>query len=254
MTPLLSLDGVHVARAGRPVLAGVTLTLHPGERIALTGPNGAGKTTLLRTLVGLEKITAGRYVAFGTEPKREADFRPVRVRAAFLFQDPDDQLFCPTVLDDVAFGPLNLGLSRAAAEARARDVLARLHLDALASRITWRLSGGEKRLVALAAILAMEPEVLLLDEPTNALDAPHQERLTEILAGLPAAMLIVSHDAGFLARLATRTLALEGGRIVPAAIHSHRLPHIHAFGDAPHGHGAADQKGSARDLTSPTRE
>lgn len=236
MTPLLSLDGVHVARAGRPVLAGVTLALHPGERIALTGQNGAGKTTLLRTIVGLEKMTAGRLVAFGTEPKREKDFRPVRARAALLFQDPDDQLFCPTVLDDVAFGPLNLGLSRGDAEERARAVLDRLGLAELAPRITWRLSGGEKRLVALAAVLAMEPDVLLLDEPTNALDAPHRERLTEILAGLPAAMLIVSHDAAFLARLATRSLALEAGRIVPAAIHTHRLPHIHAFGDAPHGH------------------
>ncbi len=236
MTVLVTLENVHVARAGRAVLNGATLSLAAGERVALTGPNGAGKTTLLRTIVGLERITAGRLVAFGTEPKREKEFRPVRARAAFLFQDPDDQLFCPTVLDDVAFGPLNLGLGRAGAEARARAVLARLDLAGLADRITWRLSGGEKRLVALAAILAMEPDVLLLDEPTNALDAPHREKLTDILAGLGTAMLIVSHDAGFLARLATRALALEDGRIVPAAIHSHRMPHIHAHGDAPHRH------------------
>ena len=236
MTPLLSLADVHVTRDGRPVLAGVTLDLHAGERIALTGPNGAGKTTLLRTIVGLEKRTAGRLVAFGHEPRREKDFRPVRARAAYLFQDPDDQLFCPTVIDDVAFGPLNLGLGRQEAEARARAVLARLALADHAARITWRLSGGEKRLVALAAVLAMEPEVLLLDEPTNALDTAHRERLTEILAGLSCAMLIVSHDAAFLARLATRAVALEAGRLVPASIHTHRLPHIHAHGDAPHDH------------------
>ena len=227
MTALLSLEEVHVARAGRPVLAGVSLALHPGERIALTGPNGAGKTTLLRTLVGLEKISAGRYVAFGTEPKREADFRPVRVRAAFLFQDPDDQLFCPTVLEDVCFGPLNCGLSPAEAEARARETLDALGIGHLEGRVTHRLSGGEKRLVCLAGLLAMRPEVLLLDEPTNGVDAANGARLRAALAAFEGAMILVSHDEGFVAEIATRAMLIADGRLSEAEIHVHPHMHVH---------------------------
>ena len=118
MTVLFDLDRVSVARAGRRVLEEVTLTLRAGERLALLGANGAGKTTLLRTLVGLERPSAGRLTAFGAERREEREFREVRIRAGFLFQDPDDQLFAPTVIEDVAFGPLNLGLGRAAATAR----------------------------------------------------------------------------------------------------------------------------------------
>ena len=193
------------------------MTLDAGERLAIVGDNGAGKTTLMRTLVGLETAEAGRIVAFGAERRREADFREVRIRAGYLFQDPDDQLFSPTVIEDVAFGPLNLGLSEAAAEARARAALARFDLGRLAERPTHRLSGGEKRLVALAAVMAMEPSVLLLDEPTNALDARHLALLSEILSGLEVAMVIVSHDRGFLERLATRAMVLDGGRLLPAS-------------------------------------
>ncbi|MDD3446989.1 MAG: ABC transporter ATP-binding protein [Zavarzinia sp.] len=225
MSPLIILDGVTVSRGGRRVLDSANLRLEAGERLALVGPNGAGKTTLLRTLIGLEKAEAGTITAFGAERRTERDFRPVRARAGFLFQDADDQLFCPTAIDDVAFGPLNLGLSAKAAAEKARAVLERLHLSHLAHRITHHLSGGEKRLVALAGVLAMDPEVLLLDEPTNALDDVHYGRLNEILANLPVAMIIVSHDRRFLHRLSSRVVALQGGRLHPAAFHSH--PHTH---------------------------
>ncbi|EJW09730.1 ATPase component NikO of energizing module of nickel ECF transporter [Rhodovulum sp. PH10] len=229
MTALFSLEGVTVARAGRIVLDGVSLALAPGERLALVGANGAGKTTLLRTLVGLEPPTAGSLVAFGRARRSEADFREVRLRAGFLFQDPDDQLFAPTVLEDVAFGPLNAGLAPDAAVARAKDTLARLNLAALEGRITHHLSGGEKRLVSLAGVLALEPDVLLLDEPTNALDAAHHARLLDILTGLAVAMIVVSHDRAVLERLATRAVLLENGKLSAARLHrhSHRHDHLH---------------------------
>ncbi len=239
MSVLLALDGVTVLRSGRAVLNRANLTLGPGERVALVGANGAGKTTLLRTLVGLERPASGAVEAFGRARSGEKDFREVRARAAFLFQDPDDQLFCPTVLDDVAFGPLNLGRARDEAFATARAVLGRLALGHLAERVTHRLSGGEKRLVCLAALLAMEPQVLLLDEPTNALDEENYARMLEILQGLDAALLVVSHDRAFLEKVTTRAVLLKDGVLTPATIHRHRVTqeavHIHGL-DANHRH------------------
>jgi len=240
VTLLFDLADVTVARAGRRVLEGVSLQLTAGERLALVGANGAGKTTLLRTLVGLETAVSGRLVAFGRERRGEKDFREVRARAGFLFQDPDDQLFAPTVIEDVAFGPLNLGLSPAEAVARAEATLARLELGHLGPRISHRLSGGEKRLVGLAGVLAMAPDALLLDEPTNALDEAHRDRLIAILAALDVAMVIVSHDRPFLEKLATRAVLLKDGRLTPASLHRHvhTHDHLHIHGlDAEHGHG-----------------
>ena len=130
-----------------------------------------------------------------------------------MFQDPDDQLFCPTVAEDIAFGPLNLGKSKAEAAAVVEEVLARLKLGHLRERITHKLSGGEKRLVTLAAVLAMEPQVLLLDEPTNGLDEPTCERVTDILNDLPQAMIIVSHDPYFRRRVETRSVRLVAGKL-----------------------------------------
>jgi cobalt/nickel transport system ATP-binding protein len=225
MNRLLELNCVTVVRGGQTVLDNVSLSVATGERIALVGANGCGKTTLLRTLVGLEKPANGAVFAFGTERTTEASFREVRTKVGFLFQDPDDQLFCATVIDDVAFGPLNLGMSQADATARAKDTLVQLDLVGLADRVTHRLSGGEKRLVSLATVLAMEPDILLLDEPTNALDEVHLARLTEILSSLAIAMVIVSHDRNFLEKLATRAVCLRGGNLVHAEIHRH--PHIH---------------------------
>jgi cobalt/nickel transport system ATP-binding protein len=212
--PLIRLTAVRFAYAGRPpVLDGADLALLPGERLAVTGPNGAGKTTLLHLIVGLLKPQAGEISAFGAPRRTEADFRAVRARAGLVFQDPDDQLFCPTVAEDVAFGPLNLGKSAAEARTIASETLAGLGLAGFEARITHKLSGGEKRLVTLATVLAMRPDVLLLDEPTNALDEQAAERLVAILGGLPQAMVIVSHDRAFRRRLATRAVHLSGGRI-----------------------------------------
>lgn len=244
MTALFELSDVRVSRAGRTVLDGVSLGLEEGERLAVIGANGAGKTTLLRTLVGLERAASGRIVAFGAERTVEKDFREVRALAGYLFQDPDDQLFSPTVIEDVAFGPLNLGLAPREATSRAEATLERLGLSHLARRVTHRLSGGEKRLVSLAGVLAMRPRALLLDEPTNALDETHLARLSEILAGLDVAMVIVSHDRHFLEHHATRAVVLKEGRLTAAALHRH--VHVH---DHLHIHGLDDEHGHRHDDT-----
>lgn len=210
--PLIRLEAVRFAHdPARPLLAGIDFRLEAGERVALLGDNGAGKTTLLHLMVGLMLPQAGRVVAFGAERRREADFHDVRARAGLLFQDPDDQLFCPTVAEDVAFGPLNLGLGRDAARTRVAEALAQVGLGGFEHRVTHKLSGGEKRLVTLAAVLAMRPEALLLDEPSNALDRGARTRLMDILAGLPQAMVIVSHDDELVERLATRRVTLRDG-------------------------------------------
>ncbi|NIY74443.1 ABC transporter ATP-binding protein [Thalassospira sp. HF15] len=215
MSSLIELNDISYGyRAGQNVLNNVSLTLDPGERLFLAGPNGAGKSTLLRIVVGLIKPHAGEIRAFGTPRFTDTEFHDLRCRVGFIVQDPDDQLFCPTVIEDIAFGPLNLGASREEALAIVDEVLEQLHLTHLRERITHELSGGEKRLVSVAAVLAMKPDVLLLDEPTNALDEENMHRLEEILLGLPQAMILVSHDPHFRRKLATRIIELRTGKVL----------------------------------------
>lgn len=224
--PLLTLELLNYDVADRRILNNINFTLHEGERVVLLGNNGAGKTTLLELMVGLNVPASGRIVAFGESRRCERDFREVRARAGLLFQDSDNQLFCPTVLEDVAFGPLNLGRSGPEALAIARRTLADLGISDFAERVTHKLSGGQKRLVALATVLAMEPDVLLLDEPTTGLDKATQQRLTEYLLGLPLAMVFISHDTEFVERVANRAVVLKNGRLVNSVLHRH--PHVHA--------------------------
>ena len=240
--PLFSLREISFGYPGHPVLHEVAFDLHPGERVALVGANGAGKTTLLHLMVGLCRPGGGRIVAYGETRTTEKTFREVRLRTGLLFQDPDDQLFCPTVLEDVAFGPLNQGHSRERALEIAGQTLATLGLEGLAGRVTHKLSGGEKRLASLATVLAMRPQVLLLDEPTNGLDEATEKRLIEHLEQLPLAMVFVSHDRRFVERLATRALLLREGRLHEAVLHAHPHSHthshlhVHAAEDLTHGH------------------
>jgi len=226
--PLFELEGVKFGYPGHPVLESVDFSLHPGERVALVGANGAGKTTLLQLMVGLCAPHSGRLTAFGQPRRGEADFHQVRLRTGLLFQDPDDQLFCPTVLEDVAFGPLNQGHSREEALEIAGATLATLGLDGLGHRVTHKLSGGEKRLASLATVLAMRPEVLLLDEPTNGLDEVTERRLVEHLEALPQAMFFISHDRRFVERMAHRAMLLREGRLHEAVLHSHPHSHTHS--------------------------
>ena len=212
---LIELSDIHFAHPGHPpVLNGASLRLDPEQRLSLTGPNGCGKSTLLQIVMGLRQPDSGTVTVFGTPRREEADFHEVRRRVGLVFQDADDQLFCPTVAEDVAFGPLNLGKSRDEALAIVDRTLDDLHLSHLRDRITHKLSGGEKRLVTLATVLAMEPEVLLLDEPTNALDTKNESRLREILTGLSQAILLVSHDHDFRDEIAPDRLDLEDGRLI----------------------------------------
>lgn len=217
--PLVHLDAVSFSYGpDRPVLQECTLRLEAGQRVGLIGPNGSGKTTLLSLIVGLVRPTAGRIEIFGKLRTREADFHEVRQRVGLLFQDADDQLFCPTVAEDVAFGPMNLGHPREEVRRIVARTLRRLGLEGYEDRVTHKLSGGEKRLVALATVLAMEPDVLLLDEPLTGLDDVATQRVLAILADLPQAMLIVSHDRALLQKLATRTLVLTGGQLAPTQL------------------------------------
>ena len=205
--PCIHLQEIEFAYPGAlPLYTALDFQLTPGERVALVGPNGSGKSTLLHIITGLLRPQQGRVVAFGKLRRREADFREVRRRAGYLLQDSDDQLFCPTVIDDVMFGPLNFGQSAEAARARAESVLETLNLTPLQDRVTYKLSGGEKRLVALAAVLAMDPDVLLLDEPTAGLDVRTEGRLVEILQALPLDLILVSHNQAFVDKIVGRVV------------------------------------------------
>ncbi len=232
---LIAVDDLVVTRGSTVVINGASLRLATAERLAIAGHNGAGKSTLLRALIGLERVHAGSLSLFGKTCTHEADFKPARKAIGFLFQDSDDQLFCPTVIEDVAFGPMNQGLSTREARAKALQTLNQLGIADFAERISYRLSGGEKRLVCLAGLLAMEPRVLLLDEPTTGLDEANAARLIAILKTVSAAMIIVSHDMSLLAELATRATILRGGKLFDATLHrhphAHNHVHIHAVGD-----------------------
>lgn len=208
------------------------------ERIGLIGPNGSGKTTFFQIIMGLLKANSGEILLDGTAVTNEKDFRRLRRRVGLLFQHSDDQLFSPTVLEDVAFGPLNLGVAPEKAKEISIRTLDHLGLNGFEDRITHKLSGGEKKLVALATILSMEPQLLLLDEPSNNLDPATRERLIAILRGQDLAHIIISHDLDFLASTCTRLYTIRDGQLIRCEqkqVHSHE--HIHPYGDHPHQHG-----------------
>lgn len=198
---------------GTKALSNISLTLPEGENLVLFGPNGSGKTTLLLQLNGTLR-GAGEINVGGLEVTAK-NLPEVRRRVGIVFQEPDAQLFMPTVLDDVMFGPLNLGWAREKAEKSSREVLIAVGIqEELFSRPPFHLSSGEKRRVALAGVLVMDPQVLLLDEPTTSLDPPGQRALLHLLNGLPQGKIIATHDIHFAAALSKRAVFLEAGRIV----------------------------------------
>ena len=235
---LIHLKGIRFSYpGGEPVLNDLDLQFRRGEKLGLVAPNGSGKTTLLHIIMGLLKPDSGQMEIFGKPVREENDFLEVRHRIGLLFQDSDDQLFSPTVLEDVAFGPLNLGKSKQEAIDIARKTLAYLGLNGFESRITFRLSGGEKRLVSLATVLAMEPEVLLLDEPLNGLDAKTREAITQILSHLDLSYIIISHDIDFLATTTNAIYTMQAGRILlDNKLCAHEHVHVHPHGTYPHKH------------------
>jgi cobalt/nickel transport system ATP-binding protein len=236
--PIINLERVTFSYPGRPpVLNDLNFSFWAGERIGIIAPNGSGKTTLFHLIMGLAKPFGGKVTIFGRARREERDFAEVRRRIGFLFQDPDDQLFSPTVLEDVAFGPLNLGKTKAEAAAVARRTLSFLGLNGFEDRITFKLSGGEKRLVSLAAVLSMEPEVLLLDEPVNGLDTRTRLRLIEILRGLELSYILISHELDFLAATTNVIYTMENGQIrLDRDLQVHQHIHAHPLGASPHEH------------------
>ncbi len=199
--------------SANPVLNEINFTLYAGEKLALIGANGSGKTTLLQLILGLLKPQRGEIIAFGRSRHTEADFWEVRLRIGLVFQEADDQLFCPTVAEDIAFGLFNMGKSREDVRQGVQHTLALVGLQGYEQRITHHLSGGEKRLVALATVLAMQPDILLLDEPTTGLDERAQQRIIQLLQNLPQAMLISSHDRLFLQQVTQAALHLQNGQL-----------------------------------------
>ncbi len=198
---------------GSPALGGVDLDMTAGERVAVLGPNGAGKTTLILHLNGILLPQAGE-VAIGGLPVTKANFKEIRRRVGVVFQDPDDQLFMPTVRDDVAFGPANLGLAGDAVEARVRAALDAVGMDGAGGRPPHHLSFGQRRRVALATVLAMDPQILVLDEPTSNLDPAARRDLADILVTLPVTAIIVTHDLPYALELCPRSVILNDGVIV----------------------------------------
>jgi cobalt/nickel transport system ATP-binding protein len=198
---------------GHVALDGVDLRVDEGERLAVLGPNGAGKTTLVLALNGINAASRGT-VAVGGLAVVEENLPEVRRRVGIVFQDPDDQLFMPTVRDDVAFGPANLGLRGDELEARTAEALAAVGMGAVADRSPHHLSFGERRRVALATVLAMRPQVLVLDEPSSNLDPQARRELAEIVLGLDVTTVLVTHDLPYALQLCGRAVVLDGGRIV----------------------------------------
>ena len=197
---------------GQAALAGVDLHVEHGERVALLGPNGAGKTTLVFHLNGLLR-GEGEIEVAGLDVS-DATIRDVRTRVGIVFQDPDDQLFMPTVREDVAFGPLNLGLERDEVLARVTEALATVRMSHVAERAPHQLSMGERRRVAIATVLAMRPSLLVLDEPSANLDPRSRRELIDLLAEIEQTMIVVTHDLPFSAELCERAVVLSAGRIV----------------------------------------
>ena len=209
----LRVEGLHHTYPdGRTALHGVDFAVEAGERVAILGPNGAGKTTLVLHLNGILQPTAGR-VTVGDLVVEKANLREVRRRVGIVFQDPDDQLFMPTVREDVAFGPHNLGLRGHELDHCVEDALAAVGMLDAADRAPHHLSFGERRRVAVATVLAMDPEVLVLDEPSSNLDPAARRELAEILLSLSVTTVLVTHDLPYALQLCPRSIVLNTGRV-----------------------------------------
>ena len=212
--PAIHVENLHYRYPdGRVALDGVDLSIAPGERVAILGPNGAGKTTLMLHLNGVLTATSGTIDISGIRLSRKT-LRDIRRRVGLVFQDPDDQLFMPTVAQDVAFGPANFGVTGDELAARVAASLSVVSMTEHADRSPAHLSGGQRRRAALATVLACEPEIMVLDEPSANLDPVARRELAETLATLPATMVIVTHDLPYAAQLCDRAIVLDGGVVV----------------------------------------
>ena len=230
---IIELDNICFSyEKGKPVLNNLTFSLPKGEKLGLIGYNGSGKTTLMHIIMGLLRPSSGTIRVLGKRIETKKDFVEVRRTIGFLFQNADDQLFSPTVLEDVAFGPLNLGKSPKEARIMAIEILEKLNLKGFEDRMTHRLSGGEKKLVSLATVLVMQPKALLLDEPTTGLDEEARFRIESLLNRLDISTIIVSHEYDFLAATTRKIYSMEAGQLRlngdASILHDHHHRHLQA--------------------------
>jgi cobalt/nickel transport system ATP-binding protein len=198
---------------GHTALRGVNLHIEPGEKVALVGPNGAGKSTLMLHLNGILPNDGANIRVCGL-PVRADTLGQVRAAVGLVFQDPDDQLFSPTVFEDVAFGPLHMGLPESEVRQRVETALASVAMSAYRERVSHHLSAGEKKRIAIATVLSMNPEILVMDEPSAGLDPRARRGLIHLLTSLPQTMLVSTHDIRLVAEVFSRTLIMDQGRIV----------------------------------------
>lgn len=197
---------------GRQALHDVSLTIKPGEKVALVGPNGAGKSTLLLHLNGL--LSGDGRIRVGALTLEKSTLPAIRAKVGLVFQNPDDQLFSPTVREDVAFGPLHMGLTAEEIETAVTRALAQVGMAAYADRISYHLSVGEKKRIAVATVLAMQPELLVLDEPSAGLDPRARRSLITLLQELPIPMIVATHDLLMVRDLLPRMVIMDNGRIM----------------------------------------
>ncbi|MEX0864148.1 MAG: ABC transporter ATP-binding protein [Acidimicrobiia bacterium] len=236
----LEVHGLHFHYPdGRQALDGVDLVVGPGQRVALLGPNGAGKTTLALCLNGVYRAEQGKILVGAVELTDET-LGSVRRRVGLVFQDPNDQLFMPTVAEDVAFGPANLGLSGAELDQRVASALEGVGASGLGPRVPHHLSGGEKRLAAIATVLAMEPEIVVLDEPGSGLDPAGRRELIATLSSLDVTQIVITHDLPLALELCPRAVIMDRGRVMvdltttdllrsPELLRRHRLEIPYGF-------------------------
>ncbi|HSR47006.1 MAG TPA: ABC transporter ATP-binding protein [Anaerolineales bacterium] len=197
---------------GSQALRGVDLHIAPGEKVALVGPNGAGKSTLILHLNGI--LRGHGEVRVCGVPVEDENLGRIRASVGVVFQDPDDQLFSPSVAEDVGFGPTYMGLTRVEVDGRVERALVSVGMAGSSARVPHHLSGGEKKRIAIATVLAMDPEILVLDEPTAGLDPRGRRGLIQLLNELPQTMLVSTHDLGMVREIFPRTVVLDGGRVV----------------------------------------
>lgn len=213
-SPVLQIDDLSFAYPdGHTALRGVSLALAQGEKAALVGPNGAGKSTLLLHINGILERQHGSIAICGEELNQHTLAR-ARAQVGLVFQSPDDQLFSPTVFDDVAYGPIYQGLSKPEVQRRVDDALRLVHMEAYAGRVSHHLSTGEKKRIAIATVLSMQPALLVLDEPSAGLDPRARRGLIDLLHELPQTMIVATHDLPMVRDLLPRTIIVDGGQVV----------------------------------------
>lgn len=216
MNPMIEIRNLtYEYEPGRPVLQDISFAIGNGESVGLIGANGAGKSTLMRIMLGLLETQDAVYI--DGIPAAKPNLAKIRKKLGFVLQNSDNQMFMPTVKDDIAFGLLNYGMSAAEADQKTDEVLERLHISHLKDRYNHRISGGEKRMAAIAAVLAMEPDVLLMDEPTSALDPRNRRMIIETIRSLKQTRIITSHDLDMILDTCSRVILLDEGKVIKDA-------------------------------------